>query len=290
MLPQVPALIWCSAAIFLISTIVVSVTLGYRQARRTTLRRMRRRLTADLHDDIGANLSQLAILSEVLRRQTETTDAPLAQSLQTLATRARETSSALNDIVWATNPQQDTLRNLLRRMRRFASDMLPAAGLEFSFRAPQRRGDLRLSAHLRRQVFLIFKESLNNLARHSGGNCATIELQIEGAYLTLRISDNGKGFDYAQVSEGNGLASLARRAQMLAAEFTIQSSACGTTIFLRARLSHSSWARLRQWWPITTSFCQRLRTYLNWGVTAIPTQATFSSQPISAAKNSPTKH
>ncbi len=288
MLAQVPVFIWGSAALFFCLTIVFSVSLGYRQASRVTLQRVRRRLTADLHDDIGANLSQLAILSEVLQRQVGTTDTALTHSLATLAETARETSSALNDIVWAMNPQQDTLGNLLRRMRRFASDMLPAAGLEFSFCAPQRRGELRLSAQLRRQVFLIFKEGLNNLARHSGGSSAVIELQIEGPYLTLRISDNGKGFDCAQVSEGNGLESLSRRAQSLGAEFQIHSSPQGTTIFLRTRLSRCPWPQGQHWRQAAAGFVKKTQTHLNGGVTTFRPRPTLHSQPITTGKNSPT--
>ncbi|MFN7928690.1 MAG: hypothetical protein U0Y68_12205 [Blastocatellia bacterium] len=274
---QFPVLLWCSAIVVFICALLLAFSWGYHRAQRATLRRVRRRITADLHDDIGANLSQLAILSEVLQRQERGASASLTRSLATLAHIARETGAALNDIVWATNPQQDTLRNLVRRMRRFASELLPPAGIEFSFRCPQRRTELRLEAQLRRQVFLIFKESLNNLARHSGSTRATIDLQIEAGELLLRVTDNGKGFDCQQAGEGNGLPSLSRRAQTLGADFQIHSSPQGTTILLRARLRpqhEMQWRRLWRLWP-------RLKNYLHWGVTAFPPPPTLPVPSIS---------
>ena len=296
---EVPVLIWLLATAVFCLVIVLYTLRGYRKAQRAALQRLRDRIAADLHDDIGANLSQLAILSEVLHHQAGAADPQLAHSLSTMADIARETMSALGDIVWATNPHQDGLTNLLRRMRRFASDILPAAGVEFSFHAPRLKGELRLEAELRRQVFLIFKESLNNLVRHSGCSRAAIELQIEGAYLTLHIRDNGSGFDCAKHAEGNGLRNLHRRAKTLGANLSITSSPKGTAIRLRAHHGQTTWQRARQRlaglrrqgqqrWQL---FRSALHTYLNRGVTVMEQRPTLSSQPISAAvKKSLTRH
>ncbi len=297
--PEVPALMWLLATAVFCLVVVLYALLSYSAAQRAALQRLRDRIAADLHDDIGANLSQLTILSEVLHHQAGAADPQLAHSLKTMAHISRETMSALGDIVWATNPQQDGLTNLLRRMRRFASETLPAAGIEFSFHAPKLKGELRLEAELRRQVFLIFKESLNNLVRHSGCGRAAIELQLEGAYLTLRIRDNGSGFDCAQPAEGNGLRNLQRRAKTLGATLSITSSPKGTAILLRARHGQTTWQlarqRLavlrRQGQPQWQSVGAALHTYLNRGVTALEPRPTLPSQSISeAVKAPPTRH
>ena len=288
---EIPALTWLLATAVFCLVVVLYALLSSRTTQRAALQRLRDRIAADLHDDIGANLSQLAILSEVLHHQAGAADPQLAHSLKTMAHIARETMSALGDIVWATNPQHDGLTNLLRRMRRFASETLPAAGVEFSFHAPKLKGELRLDADLRRQVFLIFKESVNNLVRHSGGSRAAIELQIEGAYLTLRIRDNGSGFDCAQPVDGNGLRNLQRRAKTLGADFSLTSSPHGTTILLRAPLNQTFWQLARQRLAVPVQFCQpRLRsvgaalhTYLNRGVTARAVRPSIPSQPMSGA-------
>ena len=263
---EVPIFYWLLISAFFGLVVVFSILHIYRQAQRGALQHLRDRIAADLHDDIGANLSQLTVLSEVLARQAGSTDPQLAHSLSTMADISRETVSALGDIVWATNPHEDGLTNLLRRMRRFANEILPAAGIEFSFHAPSLKSELRLDAELRRQLYLIFKESLNNLVRHSGCDQTAIELRIESAYLTLRISDNGNGFDAAQPQEGNGLRSLSRRANALDADLSLISSADGTTIFLRARHRHTAGQVIRHW---RTAF--RWRDLPQWqGTTYLP--------------------
>ncbi len=294
-------LIGVLATTFSCLVVILSASLGYRQAQRATLQYLRDRIAADLHDDIGANLSQLAILSEVLHHQKGAADPQMAHSLKVMADLSRETISALGDIVWATNPHQDGLSYLLRRMRKFASEILPAAGVEFSFHVPTLKGELRLDAEFRRQVFLIFKESLNNLIRHSRCSRATIELQLEGNDLTLRISDDGRGFDPAQPAEGNGLRSLSLRANTLGADFSIISSAHGTTILLRARHHQTAGQLAQQWLTVVGQQAQlqwrsvgaALHTYLNRGVTALARPPTLPLQLISAAaknKKSPGKH
>jgi signal transduction histidine kinase len=140
----------------------------------------------------------------------------------------------MSDIVWAINPQQDHLSDLVRRMRRVASETLPPRNIEFTFNVPTAGQDLRVGADVRRQVFLMFKETINNMVRHSRCKMAQIEMKIEGAWLVLTIADNGKGFDPIQVSEGNGLVSLRRRASALGGESSVSSRpGDGTTITLK---------------------------------------------------------
>lgn len=245
------------------------------------LERVRARIASDLHDDIGASLSQIAVLTEVLWRQTEHEHPHLAQSLATIAQLSGEAVDALSDIVWATNPQHDSLTNLVRRMRRFASEILPAAQIEFSFVAPPPETELHLEAELRRQLFLIFKESLNNLVRHARCTQAAIELQRADAHLWLQIRDNGRGFAVHQRSEGNGLLNLQRRAQTIGAELTIHSIPGGTTILLRVPYCQTTdrpkWQAFRRWLRQPQRWFRHAwaQTYLNRGVTARARRATL---------------
>ncbi|MBS1811297.1 MAG: hypothetical protein JST84_24245 [Acidobacteria bacterium] len=259
-----------------------------RQKRKVELEQMRTLVAADLHDDIGASLSQLAVLGEVLHRKLGETDPQITTTLAAMRRISGEAVDAMSDIVWTTNPQQDSLLNLVRRMRRFASEMLPAAGIEFSFQSPAAELDLRLDAELRRQVFLIFKESLNNIVRHSGCSHATIELWLNGSELIMQLRDNGHGFDTTTPAEGNGLQSLQRRAQSLQAQFRIDSAQGGTTIFLRAPYKHTAWRRSLQ---VIVNGIRRLstkcralqitaNTYLNRGVTRLLQRPTLRPSTI----------
>ncbi len=167
-----------------------------------------------------------------------------------IASLSRDLVDSMSDIVWAINPRRDRLSDLTQRMRRFASDVLTARQIEFTFQAPDAQHDLRLGADTRREVFMIFKESINNTLRHSGCSKATINFLIEDGVLELRLYDNGRGFDPQIENEGNGLASMRQRATKLGGRFTLNSgNGDGTTVTLRAPVERSGrfWGRLS--WP-----------------------------------------
>jgi signal transduction histidine kinase len=104
----------------------------------------------------------------VILQRTDRQDLPLTAPLSKIAGASRELVDAMSDIVWAINPQKDQLRDLTQRMRRFASDSFTARNIRFQLRLPNEDEDIRIYASLRREVFLIFKESVNNMVRHSG--------------------------------------------------------------------------------------------------------------------------
>jgi signal transduction histidine kinase len=126
-------------------------------------------------------------------------------------------------------------------MRRFASDTFAAREIAFHFRAPDGETDIRLGANLRREVFLIFKESINNLVKHSGCSEADIEFQTAGDSLWLKVSDNGKGFDTSNNYDGHGLLSIRERAVGIGGQLDIVSKAGeGTRVTLRVKLPQPS--------------------------------------------------
>lgn len=205
----------------------------YRVTRLLELERMRTRIAADLHDDIGANLTKISILSEVAHQQLGPKDRPADITLSSIATISRESVASMRDIIWAINPKRDRLVDLARRMRGFASDIFTNCNIEFQFHAPERDRDLRLSPEVRRDVFLIFKEAVNNVVRHSECAQARIEMTIEGRWIALSVSDDGKGFEITQEVDGQGLASMRRRAQSFGGKIEIISpDGNGTTIKL----------------------------------------------------------
>jgi two-component sensor histidine kinase/streptogramin lyase len=209
----------------------------YRVAHFLEIERVRTRIASDLHDDIGSNLTKIAILSEVAQQQfgREGADGPLSS----VARISRESLDSMGDIVWAINPRRDTLRELLRRMRGFATDIFTSRNIEFNFRAPGHDLELKLGPDLRRDVFLIFKEAVNNAVRHSGCSKVEIETKLAGASLLLRVSDNGKGFKITDAGEGNGLVSMRRRAESMNGKLEIDSTVGeGTSVTLRAPIGH----------------------------------------------------
>lgn len=206
----------------------------YRVARLLELERVRTRIASDLHDDIGANLTRIAILSEVANAQLQD-DNPLIQSpLSSIAQISRESVASMGDIVWAINPKRDHLIDLVQRMRRLTSEVFAGRKIEYEFLAPEMDADHPLGADVRRDLLLIFKEAINNVARHSICSNAKIELRIERAAILLIVRDDGRGFNIENSTEGNGLLSMQRRAASLGAELrltTIQGE--GTEIILK---------------------------------------------------------
>jgi ligand-binding sensor domain-containing protein/signal transduction histidine kinase len=218
----------------------------YRVSRLVELERVRTRIATDLHDDIGSSLSQVSVLSEVINRRIGS-NSDVAEPLSMIAGLSRDLADSMNDIVWAINPARDHLSDLSHRMRRFASDVFTARDLKFSFHAPDDQHDVRMGADMRREVFLIFKESVNNVVRHSQCAEADIEFTVKDGWLRLVIKDNGKGFKVDSDKDGNGLTSMHRRAQKLDGILRIFSEeGLGTTVTLRAPIGRRKWRRNRQ--------------------------------------------
>jgi signal transduction histidine kinase len=215
----------------------------YRIARLIEMERMRTRIATDLHDDIGSSLSQVSVLSEVIRRQVGNNPV-VAEPLSMIATLSRDLIDAMNDIVWAINPRRDRLADLSHRMRRFASDVFTARDIAFSFNAPGGQHDIRLDTDVRREVFLVFKEAINNIARHAACTEAAVDFRMDGHWLELHVIDNGKGFDPEQPGDGNGLASMRQRAGKIGGALTIISATDkGAAVKLKAPVRRRRWLR-----------------------------------------------
>jgi signal transduction histidine kinase len=204
----------------------------YRLARAVEIATMRTRIATDLHDDIGANLTKIAILSEVTRRQLEgNTEA--GDRLSTIARISRESVASMSDMVWAINPKRDTLRDTIRRMRQHAEDVFAGRGVPLEFHAPEGDDRLRIPLDVRREFFLIFKEALNNAVRHSECHTLRVDVDVNESGLHLRVADDGVGFDTNTEAAGNGMTSMRRRAEKVGGTLDVISApGHGTAVLL----------------------------------------------------------
>ncbi len=228
-----------------------------RVTRLLEVERLRTRIATDLHDDVGSTLSQIAILSEVAHARPP--ENGREDSLSHIAEISRQLVDSMSDIVWAIDPEQDRLGDLTRRMRRFASDLLEQNDIQVRFEAPAENRNPLLGADVRRHVFLIFKESLHNMVRHAGCTGAEIRLSLAGGGIEMTITDNGKGFEAAEVRRGRGLASMTERAKQLGGTLTLDSRRdCGTSICLRLPLPVRSWPVSPHKWAGTASTFRRI--------------------------------
>jgi len=194
-----------------------------RMARFRQLERLRLRIARDLHDDVGANLASIALISEAMQKRPPFGNPADVQRI------ALHTIDALRDIVWFIDPARDNLGNLVSRMGDTAPTLL--VGIAFDFQTIVPNPGLRLPPSFRRNIFPIFKETLHNAARHAQASRVELRLDCRNGALRLQIQDNGKGFDENRITPGNGLRNLRRRAAEMHGSVEIRSApGQGTTV------------------------------------------------------------
>jgi ligand-binding sensor domain-containing protein/signal transduction histidine kinase len=210
----------------------------YRVTRLLEVANMRTRIATDLHDDIGANLTKIAILSEVARQRFGDAGGP-DNTLSSIARISRESVESMSDIVWAINPRSDSLLDLVRRMREHAEEVFALGDINLSFDAPGVEQHMKLGVDVRRDVFLIFKEAVNNAARHADCMRVQVDFHVDESALSLTVADDGKGFDTSIEGDGQGLSSMHRRAQMLGGTLSVESElGRGTVVTLELPLQN----------------------------------------------------
>jgi ligand-binding sensor domain-containing protein/signal transduction histidine kinase len=184
---------------------------------------VRRQIATDLHDEVGAGLAQIAILSEVAQRKAARDAEPLLSESAMLARALRE---SMGDIVWAVDPRQDRLADLVQRMKQTAFNALQSNGLRVEFSASERAELMRatLSPDRKRQLLLIFKEAVTNIARHAHASHVQARLSVDARTLRLTIEDDGQGFTPSLSPSGRGLENMRRRAVAMKGHMEIASS------------------------------------------------------------------
>lgn len=206
-----------------------------------SLERVRHSIARDLHDDMGSTLSSISILSQIARNhQRQHRPEQAAALLEQIGDSSRRMLDAMDDIVWAINPAHDGLDDVTARMRSFASEVLEARGIEFTFRAEPSVQGLKLDMRARREFFLLFKEAINNLAKYAQCQHARIRLAYQQGLLHLTVQDDGVGFDPTSPAQGsgNGLTNMRSRAAALAGHLTIETApGKGTTLHLKVPLN-----------------------------------------------------
>lgn len=188
--------------------------------------RLRAGIAADLHDQVGAGLTDIAILSEVAARKAG--DLP---ELARVAATARELVDGMGDIVWLVNPRRDSLYELFLRLKDSYAELFAHAGAELEVGDLSPFEKVRLPMPWRQDLHLLFKEALHNALRHSGCRRAELSVTLHGRRLEVVLRDDGRGFDpVRQNGNGEGLATMRRRAGRLAGRLDVESSPGGTTL------------------------------------------------------------
>lgn len=197
----------------LVATVILSIfalryfQLRSRAKRKDELDRVRNVIARDLHDDIGSALSSIHILSQIALRD----PVNVPTHLQKISEGSFRMMEGMSDIVWSINPGNESVERMLTRMKEFAAEILEPANISYRFIVRGEIAHTSLDAEKRKNLFLIFKESLNNAVKYSGATVVIIEVSAEKGTLSMRVKDDGKGFDVSVVRLGNGLNNMKAR-------------------------------------------------------------------------------
>lgn len=181
----------------------------------------RERISADMHDELGAGMTAIRLMSEIARNKMKE-NTPV--EIERISTSANDVLNKMNAIIWSMNSGNDTLDNLVSYIRSYSQEYFENTPLLCKISTPEQIPDKEIAGDKRRNIFLCVKETLNNVLKHSGGTEVHIEVET-GDHLTIRISDNGKGIDLEKLRQfGNGLKNIARRMETIGGSFNIESN------------------------------------------------------------------
>ena len=194
------------------------------------MERERTRISQDMHDELGANLTSLSMITEIARRSL-TNQSQADEQLRKASDIASETVRRLDEIVWAVNPKADNLANLAAYISEYAQEFFSATPIRLRFGFPEQMPHVPLASEVRHSIFLVVKEALNNIVKHSCASEATIGLAVENGLVVIAIRDNGKGLDASTESQlGNGIRNMRQRIESVGGKLSVQSSSGSGTI------------------------------------------------------------
>jgi two-component sensor histidine kinase len=198
------------------------------------LERLRSQISTDLHDDIGSTLSSISIISDLALQDRHSDQLSLIKEIRENSTNLME---KMDDIVWSINPDNDTLENLMLRIKLFAAKLFEAKNIEYTIDIKDNISQVKLPMNFRQHIYLILKEAINNLVKYSDATHATLEVSFNNMVLHVRIHDNGKGFNQEQAKGGNGILNMKSRAAMMKADLNIGSEpGRGTLIDFKVKI------------------------------------------------------
>lgn len=225
---------WFFMGCALLIALIVFFIYRYRINELLKRQAIRNKIAQDLHDNVGSTLSSISVYTQVARiYQQQARQGELHNTLEKISATSAEMISELNDTVWAINPRNDNMQVILQRMESFAKPLLKAQDIGFALHYDPSLAVLNMEMEKRKSFFSIFKEAVNNVVKYSEAANMTVNIRQKGNLLSMRIQDDGKGFDLSKTSEGykssdvygggNGLRNMQQRALNMKGTLRMQS-------------------------------------------------------------------
>jgi two-component sensor histidine kinase len=222
---------WFRTLISIALIAAVYVFYHYRLQQALRMQAVRNRIASDLHDEIGSNLSNISIFSNVAQQNASNENNAL---LKRISEYTQVSMEAMSDIVWMINARNDRFENIFIRMRSLAAEIFEAKNCALHIELDDKFNSVKLNMEKRKNFYLIYKEAINNVAKYAACKDVWIDMQMHHNEVLLQIKDNGNGFDVAKRKSGNGLFNMQQRADMLKGKLVIASNTGeGTLVELR---------------------------------------------------------
>ncbi|MGI8601117.1 MAG: sensor histidine kinase, partial [Chitinophagaceae bacterium] len=223
---------WFLVILLFVTGLIIYLIQIFRLQQKMKLQKLRLHIARDLHDDVGSALGSINLLSQTAGRKLKKPSTPeeISGTLEKIGFSAQTTLEAMDDIIWAINPEKDTWQDLLIRMKEFAFPLTEAKEIFLDLNSDA--GDYnKLPVFLRRNVFLIFKEVITNSVKHANSSKIQVDIKVQNDRFFMMIKDDGKGFDINNKNNRNGIHNLHNRAALVKGKLEIiSSSGKGTTI------------------------------------------------------------
>ncbi len=226
---------WFIAGTVLCIVLMVALLVRVRLTRLLAIERLRSRIATDLHDDIGSGLTRITILSDVAHRQVQSLreesrpqadDAgEILKELEKVRSTARGLIDTMSDVVWSIDPSHESFERLVQRLRSFAYELCEGKNIRLSFLVPEKVLSVRMSSEGMRNVLLLSKEAMTNIAKHASCSSAELKIDVEHHNLIVSVADDGKGFNPAKTEGGNGLVNMRKRTEQAGGTFAVSSGA-----------------------------------------------------------------
>jgi len=186
---------------------------------------IRRRISQDIHDDISSGLTRIAWLSELAKEKAARGEQQEAgNALEKILASSRETVDRLGEIIWAINPDRDNLEGFFAYLRTYIVKFFEDTPFKVTLDFPEKKPDLKFNPDLKRTLFLVVKEALHNVAKHSKAGQVAVAFHCPDHRYSITITDDGQGFDVAATQlKGNGLKNMQKRMESVGGEIEIES-------------------------------------------------------------------
>lgn len=227
---------------FILLTISLAVVIIYyivaaRYRSLLAIEKLKSKLSADLHDNVGSGLTEISILSELTAHEVQNLTGSVSHNLSAISEKARQLIDSMSDIVWMVNPQRDSFYDLIVRLKDTYSDLMMAAGISYKTANLEKLSSVKLPMEYKQNLFLIFKEALNNAIKHSKCKKISLEADITKDILTLALIDDGNGIENSRIDSGNGIRNMKARAKTIGGKLEIASSSEGTSLKFNGKLN-----------------------------------------------------